>query len=512
MSNTNSPKRLPSTRSRVRRIVLGAVSMAIIIAAFVLVTLLRPFPSLVDRAAAESSAISNTVSTEQLQAYCPSRMALLDTEAYGDSEYQVSSGDIASSARYAAFGSVYRSLVGPLTSDISADVEQLEADEVGDVMTLTGTVDDAATVVDTQLLQSQTGTGVAASVASWATEGDLQGLSAATCVVPALDQAFLLTDTNSGVTQQLIVANPTDRATAVTVLAWGTENGERVSLSTGNTLTVDAYGEASVDLAAAASDLDGLYVTVSSEETPVAAVVRTVTLDGLTPMGSEYALPVADASRTAMLPGVREGDAVGVEVFGESDTDVTMYWVTENGYEQAAEGEADASRVAVFDLQSAPEGALGVMVEASEPVVAVARATQAGDDQSDFALIDAAEPAESAAVVLPDDVDGELTLMNGSSDEVQVTLHAYDADGVAVDEREITIPAESATSLSVADVNEDACLLELEDTGSAVSWGARLTSPTLDDADVAGLAYLGATALTPVSEEVSAEYDQSIVQ
>ena len=37
----------------------------------------------------------------QLETYCPARMTIADTDAYGDSEYQASNGNIMSSARYA---------------------------------------------------------------------------------------------------------------------------------------------------------------------------------------------------------------------------------------------------------------------------------------------------------------------------------------------------------------------------------------------------------------------------
>ncbi|MBW3081881.1 DUF5719 family protein [Bifidobacterium phasiani] len=513
MSADEPRKSLPRARGRAWRVVLGLISMLVIVAVFAAALFLRPFASLVDRAAVGSSAVTNEVSTEQLQAYCPSRMDLVDTEAYGDSEFQVSTGNVASSARYAAFGSVYRAQVSPLGPDYATDSETLADQEDGDVLTLAGDVDDGARVMDTRLLASENGTGSAASVVSWATEGDIQGLSASTCVVPSLEHAFLLTDTQSGVTQQLIVANPTDRATAITIQAWGTADGERLALSTGNTMTVDAYGEASVDLGAAASGQDGVYVTLSSDETPVAAVVRTVRMDGLTARGSDYALPVDAASRGAMLPGVREGDETAVEVFGESDGDVTVYWVGEDGLTQAAQGTVSANRVAVFDLQTAPEGVRGVFVDASTPVAAGARIQRSGGDgQADFALVRAAEPAASSAVVLPDGVDGELTLMNDSSASARVTLHAYDADGVEVDERTVTLDARSAQSLAVADLEGEARMLTLDDEDAAVGWGVRLSHPDVDDAGLAGIAYLGATALTPVRETVSARNDQSIVR
>lgn len=506
-------KQLPKTRGRVSRVVLGVLSMLIIIAVFAAALFLHPLGSVVDRAAVASSAVTNEVSTEQMEAYCPGRMDLVDTAAYGDSEFQVSTGDNDSAARYAAFGSVYRSTVSALGPAYDIEGEDLSGGDDADVMTLAGDVDAGARMMDTQLLESEDGTGAAASVVSWATEGDLRGLSAATCVVPSLEQSFLLTGTGSGVTQQLIVANPTDRATALTIRAWGTGNGERLVLTTGNTMTVDAYGEASVDLGAAASGQDGVYVTLSSDETPVAAVVRTVRMDGLTAKGSDYALPTGEASRETMLPSAREGDAVTVEVYGESDTDATVYWVTGDGAVEAAGGPVPMRQVTVFDLGAAPAGVLGILVDATDPVTASASLGRDGDDgQADFALVRAAAPAVSSAVVMPDHVDGELTLMNGSSGPAQVTVHAYDADGEPVGDREITLDAGAAAAVRADDLGDGARILTVDDEQAVVGWGVRLSSPDVDDAGYAGIAHLGATALTPVSERVSAENDQSIVR
>ena len=53
-------------------------------------------------------------------------MTIADTDAYGDSEYQASNGNIASSARYAAFGSVFHSSVASMGADMTASVSMLD--------------------------------------------------------------------------------------------------------------------------------------------------------------------------------------------------------------------------------------------------------------------------------------------------------------------------------------------------------------------------------------------------
>ena len=134
-------------------------------------------------------------------------MTIADTDAYGDSEYQASNGNIMSSARYASFGSVFRSSVGLLGADEATSSLVLNKDDAGsddDIFMASGTVDDGAQLQNTRLLSASDGTGAASSVMSWATEGDLKGVSAASCVAPALKQSLMVSGTKTGMTQQLV--------------------------------------------------------------------------------------------------------------------------------------------------------------------------------------------------------------------------------------------------------------------------------------------------------------------
>ncbi|MFR2313758.1 MAG: DUF5719 family protein [Bifidobacterium sp.] len=128
-----------------------------------------------------------------------------------------------SSARYASFGSVFRSSVGLLGADEATSSLVLNKDDAGsddDIFMASGTVDDGAQLQNTRLLSASDGTGAASSVMSWATEGDLKGVSAASCVVPALKQSLMVSGTKTGMTQQLVVANPSAKATSVNIKVW----------------------------------------------------------------------------------------------------------------------------------------------------------------------------------------------------------------------------------------------------------------------------------------------------
>ena len=69
---------------------------------------------------------------------------------------------------------------------------------------------------------------------------------------------------------------------------------------------VGAGKESILNLAAAASEQDALYVTVSSADTPVAAVVRTIAMDGLTSKGSDYAVPNNASAKALAINGLSE--------------------------------------------------------------------------------------------------------------------------------------------------------------------------------------------------------------
>ena len=245
------------------RIALAVISVLLIVVLMAVTLIYRPSWLHADTPTVERSSVGRTVSPRQRQTYCPSRMTIADTDAYGDSEYQASNGNIASSARYAAFGSVFHSSVASMGADMTASVSMLDKkdDSSDDIFVASGNVDDGSRLQDTRLLTASNGTGAVSSVMSWATDGDLKGVSAASCVVPALKQAFLLSGTKTGLTQQLVVANPSAKDTSVTIRIWGSDKSGALALSTGSTLTVASGKETVLNLSAAASGQDALYAT-----------------------------------------------------------------------------------------------------------------------------------------------------------------------------------------------------------------------------------------------------------
>ena len=445
------------------RIALAVISVLLIVVLMAVTLIYRPSWLHVDTPTVERSSVGRTVSPRQRQTYCPSRMTIADTDAYGDSEYQASNGNIASSARYAAFGSVFHSSVASM---------------------------------------------------SWATDGDLKGVSAASCVVPALKQAFLLSGTKTGLTQQLVVANPSAKDTSVTIRIWGSDKSGALALSTGSTLTVASGKETVLNLSAAASGQDALYATVTGTDTPVAAIVRTVSMDGLTPRGSDYALPNNAFAKSLALYGLNGGDHATLYLYTSRKTDVTVSWIDSKGAQQTNQQELKANRASAIDLGDVPKSATGIAIAASEPVSATAKISDDGPDgQSDFALVNASAPAKISAIAVPDQSTATVGFVNTADEDRTAIMTAYDTDGKQVDRREIAIRPSASTSVRIADINDgDVAAIRLKDPAQAVVWNLRVGQKDVSGAKLAGLAIIGAVDLKEAREQVWANQDMTVVR
>lgn len=100
-----------------------------------------------------------------------------------------------------------------------------DADSTDDSSVKTGAqkINQGARLINTRMLQAAAGTGTVGTIASWADDGDVRGISAASCVSTSLSQSFLLSDSTTGTTQQLIVSNLSTKPTTVDIAVWGSE-------------------------------------------------------------------------------------------------------------------------------------------------------------------------------------------------------------------------------------------------------------------------------------------------
>lgn len=492
--------------------VMSTVTLLALLALTAALALVRPLPSLVDGSQRGSSAIERTVSQRLLATYCPARMTLADASQYGDTAFRASEGDIASASRYAAFGAVYSSTLATIGGDDKGELKDDDPTDEAAVRIMGGNADGGSLLQTTRLLEASDGNGVASSVASWASQGDLRGLAATSCAVPSSTHAFLLPATQTGWTQQLVIANTAAKATSVNVQVWGTGSSGRLGLSTSGTVSVNANGEAVMELSAAAGAQDGLFVTASSSDAPVSAVVRVVGMNGLTPQGNDYVTDAAAASDSSVIPGVGDADSVRALLYGAQAGGVTLSWVAADGTHEAKRIDLEAQRVAVVDLGRAPAGTVGLAVQADAPVNAAAVVVRNGDGgQSDFAVASAGTSAAVAAVAVPDQVSGTFHAANPADASADLTLDAFDAAGKPVGTKSVTVPAHASVSMPLTDVAPGVAALRVTDRSVVATWNVTLSRDALGQAKVGGTAVIAPSALTPMRATVRADAKPGVI-
>lgn len=456
-----------------------------------------------------SAVFAAQVSRTQQQSYCPQRMALADTASYGDSAFQVSEGNITSQALVAAAGSVESAalvnLAGTQSTPLQsasqhADSQQTASQQTqgnGSLSVASASMNSNSLVASAKLAESSDGTGMFGSVASWATQGDLSGLSATQCVAAATQQRFVVPSTQTGWTQQLVIANPGSTAAAVSLTAWGTSQQGALSLATAATVTVQAQSETTVNLSAAANAQRGLVVDVDSHTVPVAAVVRSVSMDGLNPNGSDYVTASAAASTTQVMPTVASLGTVTVALFSMDDAMVDVSWLTKSGRTQAQQVKVYSQQVTLVDLGAVPDGAYALEATSDSAITAQAIGTRDGGKQSDFAISGSQESARVFGIALPGNLTATLVLSNSSDADITTALTGYDASGKKVGTTTMKVTAGGAAVLDPAKLGTGAAMIIVSDSDAASS--AEQTAGAADTTGTADKA--GTTDATEAADE-----------
>ncbi|PAU68767.1 organic solvents resistance ABC transporter permease [Bifidobacterium italicum] len=512
---SEEPNRLDDFAHRTRAVATTAVTGVAVVALFAALTVVPPRSGVHDAAAVDSATVSEQASARQTLRYCPAAMTIADTASYGDEEFRTSTGDLASARRYAAFGSVFHAQADALGADDSADglvLEGAHGGEGSDVFIAGQDKADGATILDTRLLSAADGTGSTGAVASWATTGDIPGIAAASCVTPALVQRFLVPSTTTGNTQQLVVVNPSDKPTSIDIAMWGTKHG-RITPATSSVLTVGANGRADMLLNAAAPDEQGLYVTVTSHDAPVGAVVRSVAIDGLTPHGNDYVTPLdaAATTQTIMLP---DGDAsTTLSAYADKDAAITLSWMSDHGLVDIGRLDAHAGKVTLKELKDRPKDAHAILAQSDAPCALAAQSTIEGaDGRHDYAVIGAHAAYAQSALALPTGASATIALANTGERATTITLTGYDSDGAPSGTKRVKVDADSSASLDADDLGDGVEAIRVDTDDVTIVWGAFPTNATLREAKTAALAYVPATSLDVPRQLVHAFNDPGIVR
>lgn len=503
-------------RKLVGVVALATFSAIILLVVAFVVALYCPMPQLVDNSENPNSTFSHSVGATRLQTVCPVRLSLPDLAKYGDSQYSESEGDLQSSARYGAFGDVYHASVHNVrdADNQSMMLKMKSTDDYTSALIANNNVNHDAQVLEGRLSRVASGTGIAASMVSWATSGDVRGLSATTCAMPSMKQTFLLPEAGEGVSIRLEAFNSASKSTVVRVRAWSSKHGDSpIALSTGSAFTVPAHSHAYFDLSAASPKSSGMYVQIESEQTPVAAFVKVVSMSGLKVKGVDIIRELASKSNNTILSGVNEGDQAKVYVWPNKNGNVTISWMSETGSKTVKEIYLKSHNLQVVDLGKVPERVHALRISGDVSTQAMLSVSKDGKDgQSDIAFITASHSKGSSAIVSPVTA-GETTLYVAStgSKESSVRLLGFDASGALSGTKRITIPANSALSISAEDISHDSVMFTAQ-SHENISLSARIHKSELDKVNVAGIAWLSAQSLEPQQAQVFVRTNHHIVR
>ncbi|MCQ1951028.1 MULTISPECIES: DUF5719 family protein [Arthrobacter] len=328
-----------------------------------------------------------------------------------------------------------------------------------------------------------------------AADGDLAGLTAATCQAPANDLWLVGARTNVGAAAVLQLTNPSLTPADVDLELYGTAGPVEGPGSRG--IAVGPGETKSVVLAGLAANQDSLAVRVRSSGGPVSAVISQNLLRGLTPGGVELIQPTAAPGPAQVVSGVRiqnpeatrklakeEGYAsvtpsLQIAVPGASDAVVNVRVFGSNG-EAALEGggsyNAAAGTVTRLPLDTLPEGTYTLDISSDVAVAASAVFSRGSDAEkgTDIAVAPAGERlgSEHLAVLASGDSTLSFTAPEGAS---EVRLAAVTADGVLLAEKTVQLKAASTTTVNPGDLGGSAAAVLVSATGAPV-YGAQIVT------------------------------------
>ena len=364
---------------------------------------------------------------------------------------------------------------------------------------------------------------VAGATSSVVTDGDLRGLTAASCARPSADVWLVGGSTELESTADLVVVNPGATAADVTVEAWGPSGA--VDLANGASFLVAPGEQRVLALPGVAAEQRRIAVRVSAAGGQVSAYLQDSLLDGFTPRGTDLVTAGAGPATTQVVPGVSvvatevdapdagalrllapggEGATASVRLLGP-DGDVAL-----PGAEAV---ELAPGEVTDLSLGGLATGAYTAVVESTAPVVAgavLAREGRAGELDEGPRLERAwaaSATTGTGLVALPPGTAGTLALTavptgdapagpdpspsatpspeptqgqrpDPGADEqpagptVTVTVRAFGVTGV-LDEVDVDVPVGATVPFAVGELSDDVVGLEVvapDDPAADLAW------------------------------------------
>jgi hypothetical protein len=232
------------------------------------------------------------------------------------------------------------------------------------------------------------GGAAAAAQSQQVARGDALGLAATACAAPS-DTLWLAGGaTTTGRTTVLLLTNPSGVAVTATPDIW-TEHGP-VDAGTGSAgVVVPPRSRRAVSLASLAPDASGITVRVRTSGGRIAASLEQRTVRGLESGGVDLIAPTAEPATDVTIPGVRVAGSAVVQAAAQSEgygdlapvlrvrvpgREAATVSVAASGSSVATlHKRVPAGSVVDLPLAGLRDGAVGLHVTATQPVVVAAR-------------------------------------------------------------------------------------------------------------------------------------------
>ena len=308
-----------------------------------------------------------------------------------------------------------------------------------------------------------------------AKDGDLAGLAAASCQVPASTWRFTGLQTTTGSTSVLHLANPTSTAAQVAVDLRGPEGP--IDTSTLQNMVIAPGEQRAIVLGGYAQNLSAVAATVTSTGGKVTGYVQQAALRGLTPSGVDLVAGNASASNTQVIPGVWIDNKNNSAKLSKDDKSlVPQLHVAAAGAQGAgykvkvlgASGEVAASfeqnlaassnAVSVLNLDQLAGGYYTLVVEADAPVTASVKMVRGADpkDASDTAWAVSSNPL-AGNQVMPLSANGTGKFVIAATDvDSSIDAVVVAKDGTLQKTQKLSIKAGQSLVFDPRETTEDA--------------------------------------------------------
>ena len=211
--------------------------------------------------------------------------------------------------------------------------------------------------------------------------GELRGLSLTACTAPSSDQWVAAGSTEVGEDLVLVLSNPSQVASVVTVSEIGATGA---STTAAQTVTVPAGQVVAVMPAGWFADESRPALRIQADGPGVSAWVQTSGLDGETPTGATWA-PTTKADTHLVIPGVSAATSASLRIAvpGDDTAHVRVSVAGETGTTALPGGELDVDASTTLDLDldlaGIPQAASTLVVDADVPVVVQATMREDGE-------------------------------------------------------------------------------------------------------------------------------------